>query len=149
MRDKTKIPPNHFLWRARKRSHLGQKNVAFLIGHKAHNKISLYESGQRIPTLQTALELEIIYKVPVRLLFYQLFSRAMWRVRERGLKYKNLSTNEILDLSYVEKQLQDGDYCTYAELLKVPNLPEVEREKIRDHLRYLAKTANKVNGIDS
>jgi transcriptional regulator with XRE-family HTH domain len=146
--NKTKHSPNRALWQARKRSGLGQKNVAFLLGHETHTKISLYENGQSIPTLQTALRLEAIYKVPVRILFYNLFRNGTWEVVERSLKRKQLLANEKANPSASENQLLEGDYCTYAELLKAPNLPEVERRKAEAHLRYLAKTINSANGID-
>ena len=62
-----------FLWQARQRSGLTQKTIAHLLGRKFTDEISRYENGQRIPTLQTALKLEIIYRVPIRLLFYEKY----------------------------------------------------------------------------
>jgi transcriptional regulator with XRE-family HTH domain len=144
MQDKTTRQPNNFLWQARRRSGLTQKNVAFLLNQKSTNDLSLYESGQRVPNLLKALKLEVIYRVPVRILFNQLYSRAMWQVRESRLKL-NKQTSEGVDFVVFEKQMKHGNYCTYADLLAVPNLPRIEREKVRDHLIYLANTLSKID----
>jgi hypothetical protein len=54
---------------------------------------------------------------------------------------ENASVNKLY-LSQLEKQMKHGDYCTYADLLKVPKLPPIEREKVREHLIYLANILN-------
>jgi DNA-binding XRE family transcriptional regulator len=146
MQDKTKNHPNTYLWQARKRSGLAQKNVSFLLNQKSTNNLSLYESGQRNPNLLIALKLEVIYRVPVRILFHNLYWRAIWQVRERGQKHDEDFADEKIDFSTLEKQLQHGDYCTYSDLLKIPNLPRIEREKIREHLIYLAHALDKTDG---
>jgi len=141
MQNKTNNQPNDHLWKARKRSNLAQKNVAFLLGHETIKNISEYENG-RMPNLLTALKLEIIYKTPVRMLFYQVYSKAVWQVRDQIMKLKENASVHKVDISQLEKQMKHGDYCTYADLLKVPKLPPIEREKVREHLVYLANILN-------
>jgi transcriptional regulator with XRE-family HTH domain len=137
---------NRYLWQARQRSGLPRKTIAFLLGRKFTDEISRYESGQRTPTLQTALKLEIIYRVPVRLLFYEEFINSSWQIRERGSRFKKLFPKEILSAESLDS-LERGEYCTYAELLNTPNLPLVESEKVRSHLIYLANKINETNGV--
>lgn len=48
---------------------LSQKQVARLLGHKNNKMLSRYENGHALPTLPTALKLEIIYRVPVAFLY--------------------------------------------------------------------------------
>lgn len=139
--------PNLFLWRARKRSGLSQKAVAFLLGHKFTDDLSRYERGQRVPTLLTALKLEIIYQAPIRLLFYTAFQNSLWQIRERSEKFRD---NEELARQSMSGDWRagNGGYCSYFELLKTPNLPPVEKERVYEHIRTLAKTINRVDGIE-
>lgn len=139
---------NRFLWQARQRSGLPQKTIAYLLGRKFTDEISRYENGQRIPTLQTALKLEIIYHVPVRLLFYEIYRNCNWQISEKsGRAGKYL--NDLQSAESLASQLKQNDYCTYAELLNTPNLPQFEKDRIRKHLIYLANTINKVEGIEN
>lgn len=138
---------NRFLWQARQRSGLSQKTVAFLLGRKFTDEIHRHEAGQRVPTLQTALKLEIIYRVPVRLLFYETFMNCHWQVRERSDKFNDLSLDPISSLGSLAEQLRREEYCTYAELLKSPNLPPVEKKGVYDHIRQLATAINRSEGI--
>jgi transcriptional regulator with XRE-family HTH domain len=139
--------PNRFLWQARQRSGLPQKAVAFLLNRKATDKISRYESGQKKPSLSTALKLEIIYRVPVRLLFHELYSHYVWEIRERSSRYKELFPEGKFTLTSLEQRLEEDDYCAYADLLKTPNLPQLEKQKVYDHIRKLATAINKLEGI--
>jgi transcriptional regulator with XRE-family HTH domain len=141
---------NRFLWQARQRSNLSQKTVAFLLGRKFTDEVSRYESGQRLPTLPTALKLEIIYRVPVRLLFYETFVSSQWQIRERGSRYKELFPRENLcKNNLLEEQLGQDEYCTYAELLKTPNLPPVEKLRIHGHIKHLMNTLNGIKDIQN
>lgn len=139
---------NRFLWQARQRSGLAQKTIAYLLGNKFTDEISRYETGQRIPTLQTAIKLEIIYRVPIRLLFYEAFLNSHWQIRERGAKYKEMFPTEAKSVDSLERGLVEENYCAYAELLKTPNLPPIEKNRIYSHIRLLAKTINKAEGIE-
>ena len=138
--------PNRFLWQARKRRGLSQKTVAFLLGRKFTDEISRYESGQ-VPTLQTALKLEIIYRVPVRLLFYGTYQSCHWHIRERSGTFSENSQATMLSTRSLTEKLQDEEYCTHAELLQVPNLPPIEKQRIYKHIRTLATAVNRSEGF--
>jgi DNA-binding XRE family transcriptional regulator len=55
--------PKNFnkLWIARKKSGLGQKSVARLLGYKSISPISEYETGTVLPSLSTAFKLAVVY----------------------------------------------------------------------------------------
>ena len=50
------------------------KDVAYLVGHKTSAHISRYESGRRLPSLRTALELSAALRCPVEILFHRMFA---------------------------------------------------------------------------
>jgi|SRR5882757_9807211 len=139
--------PKCFLWQARQRSSLSQKAIAFLMNKKFTDEISRYENGLRMPTLQTALKLEIIYRVPVRLLFHELFTGYQWQIRERSSRYKELFPKENQVLNSLQQRLEHEEYCAYADLLKTPKLPSIEKQKVYDHIRQLASSINKTDDI--
>lgn len=82
---------NH-LWLYRKRMGFSQKQVALLLGHKSTWPISDYERGKRLPTLTTALKLEIILRVPVAFLYQDLYGNLKRKIRatEESPQFKNL-----------------------------------------------------------
>src|SRR6266545_2745585 len=82
------------LWLARKRRGLGQKQVAYLLAHQSPDQISRYEQGVKLPTLSTALMLEIIYGAPIRLLYRELYEQLRTEIGER------LESQPILKESY-------------------------------------------------
>ena len=49
-----------------------QAEVATLLGYHQPTDISHYEHGRKLPSLVTALKLELIYRAPVGFLFYDL-----------------------------------------------------------------------------
>lgn len=53
----------------RRRSSLGQQDVAFLLGHKGRENVCRYEQGHRIPSLRTALAIAAVLDVSVAALF--------------------------------------------------------------------------------
>ncbi|HHT9126723.1 MAG TPA: helix-turn-helix domain-containing protein [Candidatus Brocadiia bacterium] len=84
------------MWITRKKVGLAQKQVAFLLGHKNTTQLSRYEHGTRIPSLKTALKLEIAYAKPLRLLFFGLHDELREDVQKRREKifvYKELKEN--------------------------------------------------------
>jgi transcriptional regulator with XRE-family HTH domain len=62
---------------------LTQRQVATIIGYHTASDISHYEHGHRVPTLVTALKLEIVYRTPVAFLFTDLYVTLRDRLRER------------------------------------------------------------------
>ena len=122
------------LWLARKHRHLGQKQVAYLLGHKTPDLVSRYEKGAKLPNLQTALMLEIIYGIPVRMLFKEHFESLQTKVHER------IKTNETISGIFGSLLTEDQElrkFCAYEEMLKASNLSETDLSKIRRHATRL------------
>ena len=124
------------LWLARKRMSLGQKQVAHLLGHRTRDQISRYERGLRTPTLRIAMELSIIYRTPLHLLFPDLYRQVQEELLQRIDGHFSLSEMYKEALSEQESPHQ---YCGYVELLQMPHLSQSDAAKIRDHITRLAK----------
>lgn len=73
---------NH-LWIYRKRMGYTQKQVAHLLGHKTASHLSGYEHGKRLPSLETALKLEIVLRVPVAFLYQDLCRKLKREIRQK------------------------------------------------------------------
>lgn len=67
----------------RRRSSLGQQDLAFLLGCKDRAKVCRYEQGHRLPSLRTALELAVILDVPMAALFGGMQREVQKGVAER------------------------------------------------------------------
>ena len=65
----------------RRRWGLGQKQVASLLGHRDTSMLSRYENGKSLPPLETALRLEIIYRVPVAFLYHKFYASLRDHIR--------------------------------------------------------------------
>jgi transcriptional regulator with XRE-family HTH domain len=61
------------LWISRKKSGLGQKSVARLLGIKSRPPVSEYERGRLLPNLRTALRFSAIYAISVNELYGPLY----------------------------------------------------------------------------
>lgn len=72
--DKPTRNPNNQLWEARKKLGYSQAVVAKLLGHKTYTHISDYECGTRIPSLKTALKLEVALCTPIAFLYPSLYN---------------------------------------------------------------------------
>jgi transcriptional regulator with XRE-family HTH domain len=123
------------LWIARKRRGLVQKQVARLLDTSI-DEISRCERGVITPGLEIALGLEIVYGLPVRLLFKNLYEDLQSRIIEK------ISRQESLKRVYEETLIsgqQIGESCAYQDLLQMTNLSAVDAAKIRNHITQLAK----------
>ena len=67
----------------RKRMELSQKQVASILGLTNTAILSHYERGTSRPSLQRALGLEIVYRVPVAFLFPELYEEMREKIREK------------------------------------------------------------------
>lgn len=126
------------LWNARKRTGLELKQVARLAS-KTTEEISRYERGLNEPILKTALKLEIIYRMPVKLLFPELFKELETEVAEIRKQY-SFPDNDWFPPH--TEQLKEGEGCFYGELLKnrIPN--ELELRTIDKHLVNLMNSTS-------
>ena len=75
--------PHNYVRTYRRRSSLGQKDLAFLLGCKDRAKVCRYEQGHRLPSLRTALELAVILDVSIAALFGGLQHKVQKRIAER------------------------------------------------------------------
>jgi len=75
--------PN-YLRANRKRLALSQDEVAFLLGTKNGAKVSRYEHFVRVPSLETALAYEAIFKRSASELFGGLYQKVELEVAERA-----------------------------------------------------------------
>lgn len=70
---KEKVPLN-YVRTQRRRWALTQKEVAGLLGIEDHACISRIEQGERIPSLESALALEVLFGEPPKLLFPHIYA---------------------------------------------------------------------------
>lgn len=128
--------PNR-LWLARKRRSLRQKQVAYILNHHTADQVSRYEKGTRIPTLETALMLEIIYKVPLRILFKEVYDELQQEVQQ-----KVESTPGLIHIAEEMKEAESSDsqsYCTYEDIINMPAASQADSVPVRLHITKLAK----------
>ncbi len=76
---KPKLPNQLVVYR--RRMGLPQRLVSRLLGHQGASVLSRYERGRLLPTLEMALRLEIIYRVPVAFLFPTLYETLRANIR--------------------------------------------------------------------
>lgn len=140
---KTNINPpiKNNLWQARERSGLERKQVAFLLKQKSTDEISRYERGIYLPNVRTALKLETIYQMPIRLLFQSLFEQFRREIAEAKEQHAPLLPNNNRFPKHLE-QLKQEEFCFYSELLKtrVPN--ELELGEVTKHIIALSNTVS-------
>ena len=60
-----------------------QQVVAALLGHQTTAHISAYERGRRIPSLSTALKLEIILCTPLSWLYHERYMQLKTRINSQ------------------------------------------------------------------
>lgn len=86
----TTHPLPQYLRTYRRRSGLGQQDLAILLGCEHRAKVSRYERGQREPTLATLLAYEVIFRVPLRVLFAGSYHRTQQQVKLRARRLDRL-----------------------------------------------------------
>jgi len=126
--------PNR-LWQARKRRGLGQKQVSILLNHKQIDQLSRFEQGSRVPNLHHALMLEILYGVPVRLLFHGLYEQLQAELREKAGRSLMWPVIDEAGLAATGEE----EFCMYQELLRSPLLTPVEKDRVRRHVAKVAR----------
>jgi transcriptional regulator with XRE-family HTH domain len=83
----------------RRRRGYSQKRVAHLIGHKSHGALSGYERGRVLPTLTTALKLEIVLRTPVAFLFPGVYEALRNDIRAEEDRLGGLGQQDLFDHS--------------------------------------------------
>lgn len=123
------------LWQTRKRRGLEQKQVAYLLNHHTPDQVSRYELGTRLPTLETALLLEMIYGAPLRVLYKDLYEGLQADMKARFERVPQLKERltEFLTEGCVR------EYCAYVELAHIGQPSQADLLKVRRHVTELAK----------
>src|SRR5918911_1250382 len=123
-------PIENRLWQTRKKRGLEQKQVAYLLNHHTPDQVSRYELGTRLPTLETALLLEMIYGAPLRVLYKDLYERLQADLRARFERIPQLQDRlaEFVAEDFVR------EYCAYRELLHKGQPTPADLLKIRLHV---------------
>ena len=78
------------IWRYRKMHQLTQEQVGVLLGHKKASQVSRWENGEKLPTLENALMLGHVLKVPLEALFADLATQISARVEARAAECASL-----------------------------------------------------------
>lgn len=142
MQNDTNIKIKHELRRARRRCGLDQKQVALLLAHGNTNQISRYENGERTPSLETIIKLEIIYHTPIRILFQAYFEKFQAEIAERRKQYKTLFPREDWFLK-PNDALKQEEFCFYSEIIKDRKSSLIEKQMINKHVVSLINSLNK------
>lgn len=101
---KNRLP--NYLRAHRKRLGLSQAEVAFLLGAEGGAKMCRYEKFSRIPTLETALACEVIFKKPASELFAGLYQQVGRKVSKRAARQiKQFSQTEGSQISRKQQWL--------------------------------------------
>ena len=75
---------HNYLRTHRKRSGLSQADVAILLGCKYGTKISRYERQARVPSIETLIALEVVFRTPTRDLFAGVYDDVERQVKRRA-----------------------------------------------------------------
>jgi transcriptional regulator with XRE-family HTH domain len=83
----------------RRRRGYSQRRVAHLLGHKSHGALSSYERGRVLPTLTTALKLEIVLRTPVAFLFPSVYDALRNEIRTEEDRLAGVGQQDLFDHS--------------------------------------------------
>ena len=83
----------------RRRRGYSQRHVAHLLGHKSHGALSSYERGRVLPTLTTALKLEIVLRTPVAFLFPSAYETLRNEIRAAEDRKAGMGQQDLFDNS--------------------------------------------------
>lgn len=114
----------------RKKIGLGQKQIAALLNHKTIDQISRYERGARLPSLKTALKLQIIYHLPISALFQGYYKKCLDEIENQA---KTSGGNS----DFVLNPTAETEICTFIELLKPLQVSQSDMEKVGKHVLSL------------
>jgi transcriptional regulator with XRE-family HTH domain len=83
----------------RRRRGYSQRRVARLLGHKSHGALSSYERGRVLPTMTTALKLEIVLRTPVAFLFPHVYETLRNEIRAKEDQLEGNGQQDLFDHS--------------------------------------------------
>lgn len=123
------------LWKARKRLRLTRKQTALILRHKTIDQVARYERGLRLPTLETALRLEILLGVPLRYLYADLHKSLKQEIEQQ------VRSNPGLKCLFESSSTADGigEFCSHSERLQHTEHSPEEADQVRGHITRLAR----------
>lgn len=128
---------------ARIRAGLSTEQASVLFGHESVEFLNEIENGSAEPGLRQALEFEIVYQWPIRLLFEDLFLDLRDDIKERW----NATGDQMPDyLRFPSgtKALESGERCFYSELLLIGETSHLAYELGSKHVINLMKTLTEI-----
>ncbi len=90
-----RLNPNR-LWHYRKRSQLGQKQLAYLMGYRTATHISELEKGSREPELENIIKLELILSAPIHVMYPELTNRLRSEIFGRKQKFDIFKDSQVI-----------------------------------------------------
>ena len=125
--------PNTALLRARRRRGFARKQVSWLLGHGGPQVIAQYERGEKLPSIQNAIRLSLVYGCDLEEMFPENYRLARAAILERSASHRLIARSRIPEL------LRTINKCTYEDDLNDPVKAAARRGEIRDHITRLAK----------
>jgi transcriptional regulator with XRE-family HTH domain len=83
----------------RRRRGLSQRQMASLLDNRSHAALWTYEQGAVVPSLESALKLEIILRTPVAFLFPSLYESLRNEIRAKEEKMAGYGQQDLFDHS--------------------------------------------------
>lgn len=127
------------LWLARQRTGLSQKQVSTLLGQHWNEQLSRYERGTRTPDVRVALSLELLYSVPVRILFEDVYKKEQQKLVAQLKRFPK--TGQTIEERLLRLETSP-DFCTYFDLLNMPNVSQAELISVRRHVKNMLDKMN-------
>lgn len=123
------------LFLIRNKTGLKQKQIAALLGHKTVDQISRYELGAKLPNLETAFKLGIIYNLPIQVLFHGYYEACLKELHDRRENNLKIVENEFGLIGDAASGVTE--FCTFEEKLKPFKVAEPELNQVRHHIAEL------------
>lgn len=83
----------------RRRRGLSQRQMAVLLDNRSHAALWTYEQGVVIPSLESALKLEIVLRTPVAFLFPSLYESLRNEIRAKEEKLAGYGQQDLFEHS--------------------------------------------------
>lgn len=128
------------LWKAWKQSGLTLKQIGYLLGNETDASFTRYETGDRLPTLRTALMFEIILGTSLRNLFPEEYDELTREIKSRVEQRRGLNGK-------LRPLMSDG-VCSIADLLNQHPFSRETRNRVHRHCVYLMNTLNTSSDSD-
>ena len=125
--------PNTALIRARRRRVLERKQASWLLGYKGPQLLAEYERGEKLPSLQNAIKLTLIYGCELEDIFPENYKLARKQTMEKATARTLIAHNGVQPL------IKSINRCSYEDILVDEKKAELHRSDIRDHVTRLAK----------